>query len=181
MPNLDAYYTQQAGTGIAFYPGIRYQRGHGFFGRFFRGSLLPLLQSLGHRLLSTGVAVADDVVNNNLDPMASLKSRGKAAVKDTANDFISSARKKIMDMKQTGGGKRKRKSIKAASSKKRVITKSAFAKKTSKKSPSMKKKKSRKSKRAPPKRKSKRSTKKRTSSTKKSKRVPKSVPEFLKI
>ena len=172
MPNLDAYYTQQAGTGIAFYPGIRYQRGQGFFGRFFKGSLLPLLQSLGHKLLTTGVEVADDVVNNNLDPMASLKMRGKVAAKETANDLISSARKKLGEMKQTGGGKRRRKSIKAATMKKRVISKRAFAKKTSKKSSPAKKKP-----------KSKRSTKKKSkqASKKKSKRTLKNIPDFLKI
>lgn len=100
MTNLNAYYTQQAGTGIAFYPGVRYQRGHGFFGRFFKGNLLPLLQSLGHKLLSTGVDVADDVINNDIDPMTSLKRRGRAVAKDSANEFISKARGKLTQMKQ---------------------------------------------------------------------------------
>ena len=173
MPYLDSYYNQQAGTGIAFYPGIRYQRGQGFFGRFFKGSLLPLLQSLGHKLLATGVDVADDVVNNNLDPMASLKIRGTVAAKETANDLISTAKKRLSEMKQTGGSKKRRKSIKAATTKKRVISKRAFGKKTSKKSSSAKKKP--KSKRSSTKKKSKRAIKK------KSNRASKNIPEFLKI
>lgn len=135
MTNLNAYYSQQAGTGIAFYPGVRYQRGHGFFGRFFKGSLLPLLQSLGHKLLSTGVDVADDVVNKDMDPVASLKMRGRVAAKDTANELISSARAKLNSAKQSGAGvkrKRKRKSIKGGSKKRRVISKKTVSKKTSK-------------------------------------------------
>lgn len=133
MTNLNAYYTQQAGTGIAFYPGVRYQRGHGFFGRFFKGNLLPLLQSLGHKLLSTGVDVADDVINNDIDPMTSLKRRGRAVAKDSANEFISKARGKLTQMKQSGAGRRKRKSIKGpAKKKRRVSSKKKVAKETSK-------------------------------------------------
>lgn len=134
MTGLNDYYSQQAGTGIAFYPGVRYQRGHGFFGRFFKGSLLPLLQSLGHKLLSTGVDVADDVINKDMDPMASLKMRGRVAAKDTANGMISSARTKLNGMKQSGGGvkrKRKRKSIKGGPKKRPAISKKAVTKKTS--------------------------------------------------
>jgi hypothetical protein len=133
MTNLDAYYAQQAGTGIAFYPGVRYQRGHGFFGRFFKGNLLPLLQSLGHKLLSTGVDVADDVINNDVDPMTSLKRRGRAVAKDSANEFIAKARDKLTKMKQSGAGRKKRKSIKGpAKKKKRVSSKKKVAKETSK-------------------------------------------------
>ena len=160
MTNLDVYYSQQAGTGIAFYPGVRYQKGHGFFGRFFQRSLLPLIKSLGHKLLSTGVDVADDVINNDLDPMSSLRRRGKAVVKDTASNWISSARKKLDETKQDGTGKRKRKrkgkSIKAARKpKKRVISKKVSARKTSKSSSrKISKKKSPKRKRAAPKKKS---------------------------
>lgn len=133
MPNLTAYYTQQAGSGISFYPGVRYQRGHGFFGRFFKGSLLPLLQSLGHKMLSTGVEVADDVLNKDVDPLSALKYRGKIAARDTANKLISRARSRLADTKQSGSGKRKRKSIKGCRKKKRLISKTGAIKNTSKK------------------------------------------------
>jgi hypothetical protein len=117
MVNLNEYYTQQAGSGVAFYPGFRYQKGHGFFGRFFKGNLLPLLQSLGHKLLSTGVDVADDVINNDIDPMTAIKTRGKAAAKGAARDMISTARAKLNGGTQLGSGKRKRrKSIKGVAS-----------------------------------------------------------------
>lgn len=117
MVNLNEYYTQQAGSGVAFYPGFRYQKGHGFFGRFFKGNLLPLLQSLGHKLLSTGVDVADDVINKDIDPMTAIKTRGKAAAKGAARDMISTARAKLNGGTQLGSGKRKRrKSIKGVAS-----------------------------------------------------------------
>jgi hypothetical protein len=150
MTNLNAYYSQQAGTGIAFYPGVRYQRVHGFFGRFFKGSLLPLLQSLGHKLLSTGVDVADDVINNNMDPVASLKMRGRVAARDTANDLISKARTKLSDMKQSGNGVKRRKGIKGATKKRRVISKKAAAKQTSKDQPKSAKPKRKKKKKSKP-------------------------------
>lgn len=166
MPNLTDYYTQQAGSGISFYPGIRYQRGHGFFGRFFKGSLLPLLQSLGHKMLSTGVEVADDVLNKDVDPLSALKYRGKVAARDTANELISRARGRLADVKQSGSGKRKRKSIKGRARKKRVISKKVAITKTSKK---VKKK--------TPKRVIKR--KKTKSSKKATTRAP--VPKYLEI
>jgi hypothetical protein len=138
MMDFNAYYTQQAGTGIAFYPGIRYQRGHGFFGRFFKGSLLPLLQSLGHKLLSTGVDVADDVVNRGIDPTTSFKARGHTAMKSAANDMISQARTKLGTMKQNGSGK----SIKGRRKAKSTSYKSATLKSTRKsKTPAKPKKK----------------------------------------
>lgn len=129
MTNLNEYYQQQAGTGIAVYPGVRYQRGRGFFGRFFKGSLLPLLQSLGHKMLSTGIDVADDVVNNNMDPLTALKSRGRTAMKDAANEIIHTARSKIGAIKQDGSGRRK--SIKGRRKTKRLTSKPAVVKKTS--------------------------------------------------
>lgn len=189
MVNLNEYYSQQAGTGIAFYPGVRYQKGHGFFGRFFKGNLLPLLQSLGHKLLSTGVDVADDVINNDIDPMTSLRKRGKIAAKGAANELISSARSKLSAMNQTGSGKRKRKkkSIKGASAEKSLISKGAFVKKTSKRT-SMKGPKKRRSKkgskrvsrRVPKKtlKRKHRKTKRKTSKRVSSKRI---VPKFLEI
>lgn len=138
MTNLNSYYEQQAGTGIAIYPGAQYQRGRGFFGRFFRGSLLPLLQSLGQKLLSVGVDVADDVVNKDVDPLTSLKKRGKAVAKEAANDVISTARSKLDAMKKSQAGSGK--SIKGRSKTKSVSRKSAVTKKTSNSKTSTKKK-----------------------------------------
>ena len=157
MNDLEDYYTRQAGTGIVFYNGIRNQRGQGFFGQFFKGTLLPLLKSVGHRLLSTGVDVADDVINNDVDPMTALKSRGRVAVRSTANDLISRARSGLDTMKQNGSGRRRKrmksiKSIKGSGIRTRRTVKT------------------------------KRRSKKRTSPKRKLRRVTKSnLPEFLEV
>lgn len=165
MADLNTYYTQQAGTGVAFYPGVRYQRGHGFFGRFFKGSLLPLLQSLGHKLLSTGVNVADDVVNRGIDPATSFKDRGRTAVKSVANDMISQARTKLDSMNQSGSGK----SIKGHRKTKTTSRKSAVTKRTLTKKP----KKTRKSKSSTsnPKRKTTKTTKKTKNTITRAKKI----------
>lgn len=201
MVDLSDYYSQQAGTGVAFYPGIRYQRGHGFFGRFFKGNLLPMLQSLGHKLLSTGVDVADDVINNDIDPMESLKTRGKAAAKGAVNEMITTAKSKLAKMNQKGSGIRKYaagdsiKSIKGGSKKKkRIISKKATVEKASK-NPSMnlkkvlKKRSKRRSKKSSRKTARKTSRKKvtkkkqRKGKRKSSKRVSRrrALPQFLEV
>lgn len=108
MSDFDKYYLEQAGSGIAFYPGIRYQKGHGVFGRLFGRvlpALLPVLKSIGRTVLGTGLDVADDVVNGNSDLKTSIKRRGMAAMKDTAQGLISNARSKLA---QSGSGKRRR-------------------------------------------------------------------------
>lgn len=192
MADLNSYYQQQANTGVALYPSSHYQRGRGFFGRFFKGSLLPLLQSLGHKILSTGVDVADDVVNNDMDPMASLKLRGRAAAKAAANDVISTARSKLGGLKQIGSGPRK--SIKGRCLPiKGVSSRSAPSKTTSKARKVIKDKKTdpTESKRKASKKKSKSSKKKpkEPKTVKKTRSAPKSssksksnsVPKFLEF
>lgn len=173
MVDLDAYYGQQAGTGVAMYPSMPHQRGRGFFGRFFKGSLLPLLQSLGHKILSTGVDVADDVVNNNIDPMTALKTRGRIAAKEAANSAISTARSRLGAMKQSGTGKRRRKSIKGCAKPKSVITKSAVTKSTSRAKKSITKNKT----------KTQTKTKRKTKSKRASNKLRKvsKVPKFLEF
>jgi hypothetical protein len=130
MINLDDYYRQQAGTGIAIYNGARIQRGHGFFGRFFTGTLLPLLKSVGHKLLSTGVDVADDVINNDADPLTALRTRGRSAVKGAARDVLTTVRSKLDAAKQSGSG---RKTIKRRSLRKRVTLRKSTKQASSKK------------------------------------------------
>lgn len=145
MTNLDEYYRRQAGTGIAVYPGIRYQRGHGFFGRFFHGNLLPALQTLGHQVLSTGVNVANDIVNNNANPLESLKTHGKSAAKKLANDIISATKTKFSKSNTDQGGSGYKRSIKASKKRKSTSVKKTTTKKTSmlkKKKPTKKKKQS---------------------------------------
>lgn len=54
------YYAHQAGTGVATYSGVRYQRGNGFFGRLMKGGILRLLRYLGERGLETAATVATE-------------------------------------------------------------------------------------------------------------------------
>lgn len=117
MSDFEKYYLEQAGSGIAFYPGIRYQKGHGVFGRLFGRvlpALLPVLKSIGRTVLGTGLDVAEDVVKGKSDLKTSIKTRGMAAVKDTAQGLISNARTKLA---QSGSGRRsgrRTKSVKKA-------------------------------------------------------------------
>lgn len=184
MTNLEEYYKRQAGTGISVYPGVRYQRGHGFFGRFTKGTLLPLLSSLGHKFLSTGVDVASDIVNNRADPLTSIKTRGVAAAKDMANEVISTAKSRLSGSSQQSGTGYK-KTIKGVRKRKTATSKSASVsstsakrkKRTVKKKPAKSTTKKRKTrttktvKRKPAKKKTKRTTKSKTSSV--TSRIPK--------
>ena len=106
----DDYYKNQAGNGMTFYRGHRYQRGRGWFGRLYSGAVLPLLRYLGKKALSTGVDVVRDVVGGQ-NFKTSVKSRTRKAAVDAVNDGF--------DKLQSGKGiKRKRPATKKTSSKK---------------------------------------------------------------
>ena len=53
MNPLIEYYTNQAGTGITPFSGVRYQKGAGFFGRLVTKTILPLLRMLGKKCLKS--------------------------------------------------------------------------------------------------------------------------------
>ena len=71
----EEYYTNQAGSGLPGFQGLRYQRGHGL-GSLFRGLVkvaAPLLKkgaialgkSLGKKALTAGVGLAQDYLGDN--------------------------------------------------------------------------------------------------------------------
>ena len=127
-----AYYENQAGTGIAGFQGIRYQRGHGFFGSIFRTVLKPLAKYLGKRALSTGVDKGSDYLQGE-DLKTSIKKRLKA----TGNTIFDDAINKAVKLKQKGNGKkRKKKQTRKKKNKKRKQPKKSIKKKkkTTKKS-----------------------------------------------
>lgn len=112
MSDLEKYYLEQAGSGIAFYPGVRYQRGHGVLGRLFGRILpavLPILKSIGRTVLGTGLDVADDVVSGKSDFSTAIKTHGISAARNTAKGLISKGREKLA---QSGSGSRRRSSRK---------------------------------------------------------------------
>jgi len=55
----------QAGNGISGFSGVRYQKGHGFFGRLINNAVLPLIKFLGKNFLNAGAKVANDLVDSD--------------------------------------------------------------------------------------------------------------------
>lgn len=103
---MESYYLNQAGTGLPLqiFAGTRYQRGNGFFGRFFTSKIMPILRYLGEQALSTGQAILTDT-----------KKSAKQRVGATLDRITSDAITKLSDSSsntQNGSGlksiKRKR-------------------------------------------------------------------------
>lgn len=105
------YYINQAGTGIAGYSGVRYQKGHGFFGRLLSGAVFPILKYLGKKALNTGVNIGSDILQGE-----NIKTSMKRRLKTTGLDIAEDALEKVK--KQKGSG-RKRKLSKNKSSKRK--------------------------------------------------------------
>ena len=116
-PFLD-YYKQQAGTGIAGFRGVKFQKGHGFFGRVLSNAVFPLLKFLGKKAAGVGADIASDVIVNRKGFKDSIKERFKEGGSDIANAGIERARKYV----QTGQGRRrKRKRLQQGKGKKKSI------------------------------------------------------------
>ena len=103
MNDLEKYYIHQAGSGLAGFRGIRYQRGRGFFGRLLSGAVYPLLRFLGKNLLRTGENVATDVLDSDDFSFQNLKDVTKKNLQSRAKDVLGET---LTNMK--GSGKRKR-------------------------------------------------------------------------
>src|SRR5277367_1284114 len=90
-----SYYVNQVGSGLPGFQGIRYQRGHGFFGRLF-SSVVPLLKqvlpALGKRILPSAVGLAQDIIageNVKQSTLSRLKEAG-TNVADEGLDILKS-------------------------------------------------------------------------------------------
>jgi hypothetical protein len=104
------YYKDQAGSGITGFQGVRYQRGHGFFGRLLSKAIYPLLRFLGKQAFSTGVDIASDVIEKKKPWKQSARDRFKETGQQVAQAGLDRARL----FQQTGKGrKRRRRSRKA--------------------------------------------------------------------
>lgn len=99
------YYMKQAGEGIPGYAGIRYQKGHGFFGRMVSGAVIPMLKKvlpfLGKTALTTGLDIAKDVTSGE-----SFKRAAKTRLREAGRTVEDKAMSKIQSM--TGNGRKKR-------------------------------------------------------------------------
>lgn len=98
------YYVNQAGSGIAGFAGTRDERGRGFFGKLFSSTILPILKYFDKSALTTGVNVAEDVLEGkNIKEV--IKSKAIESGKNITRDAIERSPSYI----QKGSGKRKRK------------------------------------------------------------------------
>lgn len=105
---METYYLNQAGTGLPLqiFAGTRYQRGNGFFGRFFMSKIMPILRYLGEQALSTGQAILSDTKK-------SAKDRVSATMDRITSDAIQKLSEKSTDTQNGSGLKSiKRKMIK---------------------------------------------------------------------
>ena len=99
------YYKTQAGTGLAGYQGVRYQKGHGFFGRILSKAVYPLLRFLGKQAVGTAANIASDVILNKQD----LKESANKRLKETAEDITREGVSKAKSFLQGGEGRKRRK------------------------------------------------------------------------
>ena len=126
------YYREQAGSGLSGFQGVKFQRGHGFFGRILSKAIYPLMRFLGKTALSTGADIASDVINDDVNWKDSIKNRLKETGKNIANEGIS----KVRSFAQKGSGKKKRNSksrkkpLKSKLIKKKKRTKKSIKSKT---------------------------------------------------
>jgi len=109
------YYINQAGSGIAGYSGVRYQKGHGFFGRLLSGAVMPILKYLGRKALNTGVNIGTDLLQGD-----NFKSTMKKRLKNTGLDIAEDTLEKVRNFRQSGSGRRRRKANKKTSKKRKL-------------------------------------------------------------
>lgn len=91
------YYTDQVGSGLPGFQGIRYQRGHGFFGRLFSGIgsfVKGIAPSLFKKALPSAVGFAQDIISGE-NVGQSAKRRLTEAGKDVANETLDQIKSKI--------------------------------------------------------------------------------------
>lgn len=152
--SFNEYYLNQAGSGIATYSGYRYQKGHGFFGRMIKGSILPLIKKvlpyLKDQVIDTGREFGRNILTSD-----NFKQAATRTAKRKLGDIATDALERVKSMTQEGSGfntcgiplnKRPRKSFKK-STLKRMKVKRRTTKRLTKRGPKRAKKKSSKKKR----------------------------------
>ena len=101
------YYVTQAGSGISGFAGDPYQRGSGFFGRFFSSKVTPFLQLLGRHALRAGSDVAQDILSGE-----NVKTSAKRRLREGAKALTTDALDKVKDIldsrEQSGSGIRRK-------------------------------------------------------------------------
>ena len=126
MNPYEKYYLNQAGSGVATYTGVRYQKGNGFFGRIISGIALPLLKYFGQQGLEAAGAVANKIKAN---PELKIKDVLRDQAKDTLNKVVNDSASRAKKFIQTGKGIKKNKSAKKPTTAKKPSTKKSVSKK----------------------------------------------------
>ena len=109
------YYADQAGSGISAFQGVRYQRGHGFFGRLFSGLgnfVKGLAPGLFRKTLPTAIGFANDIIEGE-NVGKSAKKRLFEAGKVAANETLDHIKSKIQGGSGIPRRKKRRRGLKS--------------------------------------------------------------------
>jgi hypothetical protein len=120
MNNFEKYYIAQAGSGLAGFHGVRYQRGHGFFGRLLSGAVFPVMRFLGKNLLKSGANIAANLADSDDFSLNNIKRTAKKEAESSIQNMMQSVASKM-----SGSGrsrKRKKKHIRHRKPKKTLKT-----------------------------------------------------------
>lgn len=138
--DLIDYYREQAGNGISGYKGIKYQRGHGFFGRFLDKAIYPMLRFMGKKALNTGVNVAPDLITDKKNWKVSAKNR----FKETTGDILEAGLNRARKFQQTGEGRKRKRRRRSRKKKHSLLNKTIKRQRKSKKKRVVKRRRKRK-------------------------------------
>ena len=98
---MENFYEEQAGSGIAYYSGNQFQKGSGFLGRFFKGTIFPLIKRALPYITGVALDSAGDIAKRVREG-ESLKSAARTTLKRTAGAIAEDSARSFK-RKMTGG------------------------------------------------------------------------------
>ncbi|KAI1291112.1 hypothetical protein HDE_07691 [Halotydeus destructor] len=109
--NMDDYYVQQAGSGLAFYRGDRFQKGHGFMTGLI-ATALPLLKKALPYISEQAMKFGKDFISDiGFGGSSTVKEAAKKAVKRRAAAITEDALVKVKKLQSGSGIRRKRRTV----------------------------------------------------------------------
>ncbi len=100
MNPYNNYYLNQVGSGLPGFHGVRYQRGGGFFGRLFSGTIFPFLKQLlleiGKRALPSVAGLGQDILAGDNVKESALK-RFKKMGHDIADETLEQVKSRLQE------------------------------------------------------------------------------------
>ena len=118
---MNEFYESQSGSGIASYGGVRYQKGHGFLGRFFKGTMMPLFKKALPYLGGLALESAGDIAQSVREG-ESFKQASKNTMKRKGLTLADKGLQELRKMAGEGKRRRRRKTRKANSKSLKVKT-----------------------------------------------------------